>query len=286
MASPNFTSLWASAQLLVHKPGPIPFCFIVDLCTVSRFTFKYQLPMPLLDQEIPKASKSKYFFNVDYVVSYWQVLLEKSLQLSQFFTTFDGNFTPARVFNRSANAVHYFQYSLGELLPTELNKGLLRWLDDVLDHDKTVAEVLSRLPQFFSFCLEINLRLNPAKCVLYTTSIRWCGRIIFPDGTRFDLRGIDGIRQMESRTSGADLQQLVCARQWMRNSIPSFSSIICSFADILEKVYQHVGNCTKRSVASVPLPKIGWSQLEEDAFVNCKQALEHQATLAHCDVEQ
>lgn len=91
---------------------------------------------------------------------------------------------------------------------------------------------------------------------------------------------------MVSPTSGADLQQFLCAMQWMRNEMPSFSSIIRPFAEFLEKVYQHTGRRTKRSVASVQLSKIGWSQIEEDAFVNCKQALEQQVTLAHRDVDQ
>lgn len=164
---PNPTSPWSSAPLLVHKPGPVPFRFTVKLRPINRFTIKHQFPMPILDQDLSKASKSKHFFNVDFVVNYWQLLPGKSLQISQSFVTLDGSFTPNRVLHGSTNAVHHPQSSLGALLPTELKQVLLHWLDDILGHGKTVDELLSQLCQFFSICLEMNLRLHPTICFFY-----------------------------------------------------------------------------------------------------------------------
>lgn len=69
MAYPNPTSPWSSAPLLVDKPSPVPFRFTVDPRPVNWFTINRQLPIPILDQELSKASKSKHFFNIDFVVS-------------------------------------------------------------------------------------------------------------------------------------------------------------------------------------------------------------------------
>lgn len=136
---------------------------------------------------------------------------------------------------------------------------------------------------FFDFCLQRNLKLNPSKCVLFATSVRWCGRVISADGVRFDPRRIDGIRNMTLPSTGADLQQFVFAMQWMRNAIPEFITIIRPLSDLMESVYDFAGKRTKRAVARILLDKVGWSQTETDAFQRAKNALVHQVTLAYRD---
>lgn len=42
---------------------------------------------------------------------------------------------------------------------------------------------------------------------------------------------------MEPPTSGAQLQQFVCALQWMHNAIPHFSAVVRPFSDLLERLY-------------------------------------------------
>lgn len=90
--------------------------------------------MPNISPKLLKASKSKHFFNLDFVVSYWQLFIETSLQISQFSVVPDAIFTPTQVFHGSTNGAHHFQFPLGASLPTELNQVLLRWLNDVLGH--------------------------------------------------------------------------------------------------------------------------------------------------------
>lgn len=70
------------------------------------------------------------------------------------------------------------------------------------------------------------------------------------------------------------------------NKIFPFSFIIRLLAGFSGKVYYHGGKRTKLSVSSVELFKIWWFQLGEDAFVNCKQALQDQAILVRRNVDQ
>lgn len=88
---------------------------------------------------------------------------------------------------------------------------------------------------------------------------------------------------MRMPTTGAELQQFVCAMKWMRNGIPNFSSIIRPLSVFLEKVYKRAGKRTRLAVAKVSLASFGWSQTEQDSFSECKVALENQVTLAHRD---
>ena len=71
--------------------------------------------------------------------------------------------------------------------------------------------------------------------------------------------------------------------QWMRSGIPNFSNIVRPLLDFLERVYTRAGKRTRTAAARVRLTDLGWSQTEQDAFNNCKNAVAHQVTLSHPD---
>eukprot|EP00171_Calliarthron_tuberculosum_P022172 IDg22172t1 len=56
MAYSNPYARWASAPLIVPKPGEAKFRFTVDLRLVNKYTYKYHYPMPMVDHELHKLS--------------------------------------------------------------------------------------------------------------------------------------------------------------------------------------------------------------------------------------
>ena len=285
MAYSNPSSPWACAPLLVPKTGPEGFRFTVDLRPVNKFTVRYQYPMPNIEHELTKTSRSSVYAEFDFVHSYWQLMLHKLSQSLQSFLTPDGIYSPTRVLHGSTNAVMYLQSSLSSTIPQSLLQNMLLWLDDILAHATNVEDLLNAISGFFAYCKEYNLKLHPAKCVLFTRQIRWCGRIISAKGVTFDPRHIDGIQNMDEPSNGAELQQFICAMQWMRNAIPTFSTIIQPLTDFMESIYASAGSRKKSAVSRVLLFKSGWSSKESDAFRLAKSALEHQVTLAHRNVD-
>lgn len=61
----NPTSRWASCPLIVPKPGPSKFRFTVDFRAVNNCTEKFAYPMPILEHELTKLSKSTCYANFD-----------------------------------------------------------------------------------------------------------------------------------------------------------------------------------------------------------------------------
>lgn len=162
----NPTSPWASASLLVPKPGPAKFRFAVDLRPVTRFTIEHQFPMPIIEQELLKPSGYTVYATFDLSHGYWQLPLEERSQSSQSFITPDGIFSLTRVLLGSTNAVLYLQSTLGTKLPPDLSQVLLRWIDDILCHAPTIDLLFLPTSQFFEVCLKFNFKLHPEKCVL------------------------------------------------------------------------------------------------------------------------
>lgn len=75
---PNPSSPWACAPLIVPKTGPVEWRFTVDLSPVNKFTIPYQYPMPVIEHELNKTSRSRVFTDADLTHSYWQLLLHPS----------------------------------------------------------------------------------------------------------------------------------------------------------------------------------------------------------------
>jgi RNase H-like domain found in reverse transcriptase len=107
--------------------------------------------------------------------------------------------------------------------------------------------------------------------------------LISADGSKlFDLRRIQGLLDMPPPSTGADLQQFICAIDWMRTSIPSFSALICPLHKLLEAVYARTGGKrTKTSAARIPLSDVGWTSEHAEAFQSWQNALANATNLAH-----
>lgn len=213
----NPSSAWACAPLLVPKPGPAEWRFTVDLTPVNKLTIPHSFPMPVIKHELLKTSGSCVYASVDFTHSYWQLPLHESSQECQSFITPDGVYTPTRVLHGTTNAVLHLLSFLSTKLPHDLRARVLLWVDDCLFHATSTKDLLQDLRTFFQFCAEHNWTLNPKKCVLFSRSAKWCGRIISADGIRHDPANLDGLTNLACPTMGSQLQTFVCAMQWLRS---------------------------------------------------------------------
>lgn len=101
------------------------------------------------------------------------------------------------------------------------------------------------------------MKLHPAKCALYTTEVPWCGRIMTSDGVRFDPRRHKALLYMEPPTTGAHLQQFICALQWDKQAIPNFTRLVAPLHYLMERVYDLTEKRTRRAISRVLLSDQG-----------------------------
>jgi Reverse transcriptase (RNA-dependent DNA polymerase) len=184
--------------------------------------------MPHIESELARVHGYQFFATFDLSHGYWKLLLDPDSQECQSFLTPDGVFTPTRVLHGTSNAMMHMQSALQGAF-TPLAEHLLSWLDDLLLHATTVDKFLHYLRTFFTLCREFNTHLHPGKSLLFARAARWCGRIISGDGVRSDPRRAQGFLDMSMPVSGADLQQFVCALNWMRTATPVLHTISFPF---------------------------------------------------------
>jgi hypothetical protein len=123
------------------------------------------------------------------------------------------------------------------------------WLDDCLLHTKTEDDLLATLNFFFKQCREHGLKLHASKCVMFATTVRFCGRFITKDGVCFDPKSMEALQTMQEPQNGADLVYNVAAVNWMRSAIPNYSKRVARLQAALAKVFEGKSRRTKKAAA-------------------------------------
>lgn len=230
-----------------------------------------------------KLGAAKFFATFDFLNGYWQLPLFEESQEFQSFIIPDGIYTPTRVLHGTKNAVTHLQPGLESIIPDDPNANMLSCLDDILLYAPSVEGLMQSDRSFFCLCAPNNPKLHPTKCILFATEIRRCGRFLSSKGLLYDPRRLQSALSMEPRTTGANLQQFICALQWVKKVRPNFTKLFAPLHDFLEHVYDLVDERTKGGVSRILLSDQVWGEPESATFDNCKKSLANQVTLSHRD---
>jgi RNase H-like domain found in reverse transcriptase len=164
----------------------------------------------------------------------------------------------------------------------DIKSNIKIWLDDCLLHTKTDDDLLATLNLFFKQCQEHALKLHASNCVLFATTVRYCGRFITKDGVRFDTKNMEALQTMQEPHNGADLVQCVATVNWMRSAIPNYLKRVAPLQAALERVFEGNSRRTKKAAAAVSLLHL-WGPEKQAAFKDLQAAIIKSMTLAFPD---
>ena len=278
----NPDSAWASAALPVRKPDNT-YRLCVDLRAVNALTIPSVWPMPHLEIVLQNLRGMRFFATLDLWQGYWQFPLDENSRDCQSIMTHEGVFTPTRMIQGSINSVNSFQSGMQEILGDLLYTICLLWIDDILVYANTIEELLENLRQIFTKLLAHGIRCSGKKCKLFLTSATWCGRVISEHGISPASEKIAALVELQTPVTGADLQQFICAMNWLRGALPNFNRVVKPLSDLLEKGLRMTQSRKSREAAKIKIQEIGWSAEHERAFAECKELLRNAVTLAFPD---
>jgi Reverse transcriptase (RNA-dependent DNA polymerase) len=191
----NTEAEWASPPLILPKPGPDQYRMTVDLRVPNALTKPTAWPMPKIQAELHDLHGSEVFATLDFCQGYGQIPQHKYSQDCQSFITPDGVYTPTRVLHGQRNATQHLQ-SVLVFMMSDIKSKIKVQLDDCLLHTKTEDDLLATLNIFFKKCQEHGLKLHASKCVLFGTTVLYCGRLVTKDGVRFDPKNMKALQTM------------------------------------------------------------------------------------------
>jgi Reverse transcriptase (RNA-dependent DNA polymerase)/RNase H-like domain found in reverse transcriptase len=260
---------------------PDQYRMTVDLRVPNASKNPTAWQMPNLQDELHDLHGSEVFATLDFCQGYWQIPLHKDSQDRQSFITPDGVYTPTRVLHGTRNATQHLQ-SVLVVMMDDIKSNIKVWLDDCLLHTKTEDDLLATLNFFLKKCQEHGVKLHASKCVLYASTVRYCGRLITTDGVRFDPKNMEALQTMQEPQNGADLVQYVAAVNWMRSAIPNYSKRVAPLQAALAKMFEGKSRRTKKAAAAVSLLHLCGPE-EQAAFKDLQAAIMDSMTLAFQD---
>ena len=277
----NHRSRWCSAPRIVAKKNPGEYRMTVDVRGVNARTEPMPWPMPILEVVMDRLAGAKVFFSLDWFRGYWQLPLHPESQELFTFMTSRGMVTPTRVLMGCTDAVAFCQGAVEQIFGELLYRTILAWLDDILGYATDEEQLLKALRQVLEACQTYGLRLHPGKCAFFQREVVWCGKVISEQGISHCPKRIEGLTRLQQPKTAAELQQFLCAMNWMRASIPEYNQLVSPLSQLLEDCMKTSKSRKKTQLARVQLVDHGWNQEREQDLNKCKDALQAMVPLAH-----
>ena len=278
----NNTSRFSSAVHVVpkvDKPTNVDkhLRWTVDLREINKWIEPITWPMPNLDVVSESVSNAKFFSSFDFMKGYWQTPLHKDSQEILSMVTDRAVYTPTRVIMGTVDAVMYFQSTMQECFKDRLYKSLLLWIDDLLSYAESPTGLLDNMEYIFRVCDKFRLKLNPDKCELFAKTIKFCGKIFSANGIEQDPERIKSLVELNPPTNAGELQQYLCAMNWMRNHIPDFARLCKPLRKILERASKGTSRKSK-ILRRIP---VTFNAEELDQFKRLNDSVAKAVMLAH-----
>ena len=277
----NLDSKWASPVLVVRKPDGRGYRLCVDLREVNARCQPTVWPMPDIESMKSRLAGAKVFFSLDMFKGYWSMPLAKESQEIFSFMTRDKVFTPTRSIQGALNSALQFQSRMMSIFGEWANKWLCIWLDDAIAWAHSEQDLLNRLEVLFERARQVGVKFNIKKCVFFSRTLKWCGKIYSASGVRHDPARIEAIQEMPEPKTLRDLQQFIWAANWMRMSVPEYARKMMPLEVIKKKAEERQKHLQSRCPSAVKLRRTEWDAEASRAFENMRQALIKHVELAY-----
>ncbi|CAK9809163.1 Retrovirus-related Pol polyprotein from transposon 297 [Anthophora quadrimaculata] len=228
------TSPFTSPIVLVKKKdGSTRMC--VDYRALNKITVKDRYPLPLIEDQLNRLGKGKYFSTLDMSSGFYQIPVAADSAEKTAFVTPDGHYEFLKVPFGLANAPAVFQRAINEALGALKNNIALVYLDDVMIPSQTVEESLKSLDKVLHALSVAGFSLNLGKCKFLQTSVEYLGREISADGIRPGKCKVHALLDSPTPTNVQEVRQFMGLAGYFRKFIPEFATRMACITKLTKK---------------------------------------------------
>eukprot|EP00737_Agarophyton_chilense_P002826 gb/GEZJ01003250.1/.p1 GENE.gb/GEZJ01003250.1/~~gb/GEZJ01003250.1/.p1 ORF type:complete len:229 (+),score=19.03 gb/GEZJ01003250.1/:944-1630(+) len=227
-----------------------------------------QSEMPHLESKLQECGGSEVFANIDFCHSYRQFGLSPDSQELMSIKKPLGVYLPRRMLQGGTDSGKHFQSCTQETFMEEV-PNLIQWIDDFLLHAKDDSNLLDSIRKFLTVCERYEFMVNPKRSSLFQKSVKFCGRIMSKDGVQYDPRCFQVLIDMKPPKTANELQQLLCATNWMRTSIPEYARRVQQLYELMESAYKEIGSRKTSAVRKIRIYE-RWNGKHQSVFEDIK----------------
>jgi hypothetical protein len=189
---------WVSPMVVVpKKSGGVRIC--VDFSRLNESVKRERYQLPTSEELFAKLQEAKYFSTLDAASGFWQIPLDDESSHLTTFLTPQGRFRFTRSPFEINSGPEVFYRVMSVIL--EGIPGVECYIDDTLVWGDSMETHDERLRQVLERCRQEGLRLNPGKCKLRISSVKYFGHCLTADGIHPDRDKLRALMDMKAPTT-------------------------------------------------------------------------------------
>jgi hypothetical protein len=258
-------SEWVNSAVSVDKPdGSIRLC--LDPSDINKAIERNQYHMRSIDEISAELHGAKHFTLMDAKSGYWQVKLNEK---SSFLTTFNtpwGKYRFLRLPFGLKVSSDVFQERLDSILIN--SPGVTGIADDCLITGKTLQEHDLNLLHLLHLARLNNLKFNEKKLQFRTTSCKFFGQVLTPEGIKIDPDKVRAIQEMHTPSNKQELESYLGLVNYLKRHSYQLTHLTKPFNDLMQKN-----------------AKFSWESSQDEAFQAIKKVITSAPVLEFYDVQ-
>lgn len=188
--------------------------------------------LPNLEEAFSALAGSKWFSVMDLKSGYYQIEMEERDKPKTAFVCPLGFYEFNRMPQGITNAPSTFQRLMERCMGSLHLKEVVVFLDDVIVFSSTLEEHETRLLHVFQQLRENVLKLSPAKCCFFQSSVRYLGHIVSRKGVETDPVKVSALRTWPRLQTLSELKSFLGFAGYYRRFIKDYSKIVKPLNDL------------------------------------------------------
>lgn len=259
-------SPWAFPVVLVKKKGSDNYRVAVDYRKLNALTANTTsaYPLPKISDVLDSLRNCQYFSTFDLVGGFHQIAMHPDdRKYTAFVTPFGLHEWTVMPFGLQG-APATFQKTMDTILASVKYDMALAYLDDVIVYAKEWEEMVHRLDTVLSILLNSGVKLQPSKCYIAYTTIKYLGYVVSKEGFSPDPEKTKAVEDFNVPKSLYHLRAFLGLTSYYRIFIPNYAVIASPLYNLLRDNV-----------------KFEWTDLCQKSFEKLKLALTSSPIMAH-----
>lgn len=227
-------SPWSSPVVLVKKKnGEIRFC--VDYRKLNEVTIKDSYPLLRIEDTLGALGGCQWFSTLDLASGFWQIPVKEVDKCKTAFATrmglYEFNMMPFGLCNAPAT----FERLMERILRGINWRLCLVYIDDIIVGGKTVLESVERMELVFERPRVANLKLKPAKCNMFRTSVTFLGHVVSAEGIRPDPEKTKALLTRLPPSNADEVRSFLGMTGYYRDHIEDYAAVAVPIQKLVRK---------------------------------------------------
>lgn len=269
---------WCARTVLSKKSnGDLRLC--IDYRGLNALTKKDSGGLGTLATMHHRVKGSKFFTLLDIPSAYHHLLIRKEDRKKTAFRDARGRLYEFKRCGFGLTTVPaVFSAHLGDTLRPVLDKGVEKWLDDILLYSETLDEHLTLIDEVLTLLHKAGYTVHFDKCEFCFSEVEFLGVMVGREGVRPAPSKVEALKELEMPATVGEVRSFLGLAGYLRNFVPNFSGLTAPITDLLRDK-----SFSSRKARSLPVP---WGPAQTEAFHEIIRALTTHPVLATPDWQQ